>query len=661
MKFKIFLLSLFYISRTLYSQTYFEKTYGSAYDDEAYFIENTNDKGFVVTGRTKAGGIDFDIFIMKIDSLGQQEWFRIIKNAGNDCGRAVRQTCDNGYIVGGEVVVNTGPQANALCYTLAKFNVNGNLLWQSTYDNGGPSFLSITKDGGFLMAGNNQLLSSPYSDAVLMKTDSTGSLEWYNVYDGGNNETYYGFSESDDGYMVVGYTNSFGTGLSSGIISKIAHDGLFQWSRVNSFNTGYSCFYNCSSHGSSFLAIGETESASIGSRDIWIYKFDTTGNTIWSRAFGTRNYDESFSLAYSPNGEITVAGSSDMGNSLGYNGSLFRCDDNGNLLWSKTYGGVKDDSFADLKTVGVNGTIACGFTKNGSGGKDIYIVRTDNNGNIGLNCSSNTFAYSIANINPTTISVNTLNSYYGERYSMTPFIQDTILNVTNTCSSLICTSNNNVLLPYYEFCNLTPLILDAGNPGYKYHWSTNDTSETITISTPGKYWVDITKDICSLRVETSVNAFPSNATIGTDPILCPGESILLSSPLTDNLFSYLWSDGSTNSSLSVSTAGNYNLSVSFGACTLQTNTINVSIRQPDNFFPNLITKNRDGKNDTFHLHHDLLGGTFTVANSWGNMVYQNNNYQNEFDGSSLSDGIYYYYYRSPCGKEFNNWIELISN
>jgi gliding motility-associated-like protein len=78
------------------------------------------------------------------------------------------------------------------------------------------------------------------------------------------------------------------------------------------------------------------------------------------------------------------------------------------------------------------------------------------------------------------------------------------------------------------------------------------------------------------------------------------------------------------------------------------------------FIPNLFTPNGDNKNDNFEITG--LGDNFVVEiyNRWGERVYQNSNYRNEWTGEGLSDGVYYYLITDPLyEKEYKGWVQLL--
>lgn len=123
-------------------------------------------------------------------------------------------------------------------------------------------------------------------------------------------------------------------------------------------------------------------------------------------------------------------------------------------------------------------------------------------------------------------------------------------------------------------CEGETLLLDAGNPGSAYNWSTGANSQTITVGTSGIYWVDVSSGNCSFRdsITVVVNPIPQ-PDLGNDTAICPGASFSLS--VTDPLASYLWSNNSTDMSIVVDTAGTYWVNAAIGTCTAS-DTIHVS-------------------------------------------------------------------------------------
>ncbi|MEZ4757912.1 MAG: gliding motility-associated C-terminal domain-containing protein [Flavobacteriales bacterium] len=125
-------------------------------------------------------------------------------------------------------------------------------------------------------------------------------------------------------------------------------------------------------------------------------------------------------------------------------------------------------------------------------------------------------------------------------------------------------------------CATTPTVLDAGNPGASYLWSTGATTQTITVSESGNYSVVVTgPQNCSATFDAVVTlSDPPTVDLGPDRSICNGTSTVLGGAASGP--DHLWSTGATTPSIEVSDAGTYWLQVSNGAC-MESDTIVVEL------------------------------------------------------------------------------------
>lgn len=127
-------------------------------------------------------------------------------------------------------------------------------------------------------------------------------------------------------------------------------------------------------------------------------------------------------------------------------------------------------------------------------------------------------------------------------------------------------------------CSGTNVVLDAQNAGYTYLWNTSDTTQTISVSSGGLYFVDIiTPQGCSARdsINLIINSLPI-VNLGADVSFCAGDSILIDAGNTG--FNFLWNDSTTNQSINASVGGNYFVTVTNPATTCaSTDTILVTV------------------------------------------------------------------------------------
>jgi gliding motility-associated-like protein len=121
-------------------------------------------------------------------------------------------------------------------------------------------------------------------------------------------------------------------------------------------------------------------------------------------------------------------------------------------------------------------------------------------------------------------------------------------------------------------CGAINVQLDAGNPGLAYSWSTGATTQTITATAQGSYWVIVDNGYCTDRDTINIQSFSAPA-LGSDTTLCAGNAVTLNAgnPGAD----YLWSTGDTTQTISVSVSGTYYVTTSAGICS-QSDTIAVA-------------------------------------------------------------------------------------
>lgn len=187
--------------------------------------------------------------------------------------------------------------------------------------------------------------------------------------------------------------------------------------------------------------------------------------------------------------------------------------------------------------------------------------------------------------------------------------------------------------------------------GKSVEWSTGTNANSITVSTSGKYSATV-KEGCLEDQDTIVVEFqktPFSFSLGDDEVGCKFEARKLK-PYSEQEDSFLftWQDGSNLPEFEAKNFGEYWVNVK-NACGSVSDTITFSEIRLENFqIPNVITPNGDGKNEVFELDSAFVGSKFMVFNRWGISVFDSNHYENNWNGSGESPGIYYYLLVNDC-------------
>lgn len=193
-------------------------------------------------------------------------------------------------------------------------------------------------------------------------------------------------------------------------------------------------------------------------------------------------------------------------------------------------------------------------------------------------------------------------------------------------------------------CDNAPITLAAGGDStYTYAWTTGDSTQSISVTTSGTYGVTVNNGGCSAYDEVAINYV-------TNPIVPSTLSVEICDAPTATLdaenpgFSYLWNTGETTSTIEASETGEYSVTISSGpSCSLDA-TFTVTRCDVDILLPNTITPNGDGRNDTFIIEgiENFPGATVQIYNRNGNLIFETDNYQNDWDGGSLPATAYFY-------------------
>lgn len=245
----------------------------------------------------------------------------------------------------------------------------------------------IVKAGeeGYFIAGTTESFGGGAQDAWLVKLYENASERWSRVFGGGADESSHFVIpiQQKTGYLLAANTESHGYGKSDGWMLKMRDIYDEEWAE-NFGNTGVNYVYEVAQipNQEAFVFCGKIQVDETSDFEYWLVKFDAGGSQRWSYTYGGTEDDVAYSLACTHDGGFAIAGSTkSMGNG-GEDVYLIKTDANGTKLWEKTFGGSEDDVAYSLKKTHDNGFILTGFTSSyGEGAKDLWLIKTDQDGN----------------------------------------------------------------------------------------------------------------------------------------------------------------------------------------------------------------------------------------------------------------------------------------
>jgi hypothetical protein len=237
--------------------------------------------------------------------------------------------------------------------------------------------------GGFIVAGHAYSFGAGVDDVYLIRTNADGNTLWTKVYGGVDTDWGCSLAECDSGgFIIAGVTGSFGAGHTDIYLLRIDAGGDTLWAKTyggDTFDYGF-CVRECAAGG--FVISGETESFGVGYSDVYLIRTDTNGDTLWTKTYGGDAYDYGESVQECASGGFIIAGGTDSYGAGSYDVYLIRTDANGDTLWTRTYGGVDGEYGWSVAECSSGGFIVTGWTETSAvGGQDAYIVRTDADGN----------------------------------------------------------------------------------------------------------------------------------------------------------------------------------------------------------------------------------------------------------------------------------------
>jgi hypothetical protein len=362
------------------------RTYGNAQGDFAEYLVQTTDGGYAIAGYTYslgAGASDF--WLIKTDASGNEQWNKTYGGTKDESAYYIIQTADGGYALTGVTTSFGGGFYNAW---FVKTDAYGNMEWNKTYSKNPVGYgdwadaVVQTTDGGYALACWTDNFGAGYHDFWLIKTDANGNAQWNKTYGGSNYDVPYGIVQTGDGgYALGGASDALGN-LNFWLLKTDAN-GNQQWNQTYG-GTGEDAAYNVvqTSDGGYALS-GRTNSFGAGSTDFWLVKTDASGDQQWNKTYGGTGVDLGYcGLVQTHDGGYALAGWTNSFGAGNYDFWLVKTDEAGNAQWNKTYGGTGEDRANGLIQTADGGYAIVGYTLSfGAGNEDAWVIKTDAVGN----------------------------------------------------------------------------------------------------------------------------------------------------------------------------------------------------------------------------------------------------------------------------------------
>ncbi len=370
------------------SQITFEQTYDNGIEDIGTSVIALDD-GYIMCGATLDDEYgDFDIFVTKVDLEGEVIWTNIYTSlgTGEDFATYINATSDGNFIITGNT---TDPDTDETDVFVLKITDTGTELWSDTYDGGeaeddGANYITETEDETYLICGYSS--DGTATDMWVFEIDDDGTFLWENFYGlNGDDEATCVIETDDDCLAIIGQSHDDVNGDLDGVLIKTDTNGDEDWAV---YTTGTADeIYNdfIIDDDGDFLIVGAEEDETNGDYDLLLENISADGSTLYySYTFDYNAGDDEANRVYSDGTDYFIAGYVEDTDNGDVDAYIALIDvSTGDITGDEIYGDIYDEEFLDFDFTADNGFICIGWTEiNGDADTDIYLVKTDENGEV---------------------------------------------------------------------------------------------------------------------------------------------------------------------------------------------------------------------------------------------------------------------------------------
>ncbi len=362
----------------------FFSSYGGYGDEIGYSVKQTLDGQFIIAGSSSSmGNGQTDVYLMKLDSMGQVIWDKYIGGFGNDIAKSVVQLSDSGFLVTG---YTSSFGAGGYDVYLLRTDKFGNVVWQRTFGGLDWDFgneLTIGSDGNIYVVGYTYSLGSGKKDGLFLKYDLSGNLITSKCFGGVENEELNAIIPTNDNFLAsVGYTESLNDSLGDFYFLKLDLNGDTLFTKTFG-NPGKSHLYDLIqfSNGDYILVGAETYTNLPFTQSYRGYMYANGNSFFWEGNSLTTSDDEGWrSVTKSVKGTLRTSTLRDFHkDGFGVQGSIFSNDWNGfypNIV--NEFGGTEDEHLLSHEATKDGGFICVGTTRSfNSIGWDLFVIKLD--------------------------------------------------------------------------------------------------------------------------------------------------------------------------------------------------------------------------------------------------------------------------------------------
>jgi catechol 2,3-dioxygenase-like lactoylglutathione lyase family enzyme len=364
---------------------------GTAEHEVAVFSAPDGAGGLILGGHTSPlVSADEDVWIARHDAAGTQLWLRKLVTPDDEYASAGAPDGAGGLYVAGSTIHITG---GGLAW-IARYDAQGILLWlwqlNTPHIEAAYAVAPDGSGGAFVAGASHGSLGGPNAggaDAWLARYDGAGDQLWIRQLGTSGHEHAFAIAQDGSGgvYLCGETQGALGAPKAGGLIDYDAwlarYDGAGSQLWVRQLGTTErEVAYAATADGSGGVYVGGDTEGSLGGPkagpplddDVWLARFDSTGNQVWIDQLGTDATDFARSAAPDGAGGVYLCGSTQGtlgGPTAGfYDAWLARYDSSGNRLWTAQIGSAAADYGSAIAWDPAGGLFLSGTTYGNLGG-----------------------------------------------------------------------------------------------------------------------------------------------------------------------------------------------------------------------------------------------------------------------------------------------------
>ncbi len=267
-------------------------------------------------------------------------------------------------------------------FYFAEIDINGNFIREKTFGDAlddEANCVIIGNDDNYLIGGNTKT-GSGTNDMMLIKTTTEGEVVWQKTYGGGGNEELnHILPVENSGYFLVGLTSSYGAGARDAFLVRIDENGNELWHKTYGGSSEEGGNEIVSTPDGNYMLFGFTQTFGAGDRDFYLLKITPQGDTLWTKTYGTPEYEESQGITKASNGGYVLCGHS-IGFDPNHDMYAVKVNEDGEIIFDEVYGGTAHDGGEGVLQDNSGNFLLLGRSNSFGNAEQAYLVKTNTDG-----------------------------------------------------------------------------------------------------------------------------------------------------------------------------------------------------------------------------------------------------------------------------------------